>query len=236
MQIEGSVARLPDLQLDRETYLQVKKSMELIGGTWNRKADGFSFQQDPTNLIAQLRGGESRNIKKEFQFFGTPKELAMRLVRMADPKPWHRILEPSAGQGAIVNAIQEIAGAVRVECYELMELNRNILEALPGAYVVGHDFLKNRGKLYHRIIANPPFSKNQDIDHVREMYECLEPGGKIVTLASTSWKAGSQKKQSSFRAWLQNVGAQVIDLDGGTFKESGTDVAATILTITKMNH
>jgi len=37
------------------------------------------------------------------------------------------------------------------------------------------------------IIANPPFSNRQDIDHILTMYEVCEPGGRIVTLSSPSW-------------------------------------------------
>ena len=39
---------------------------------------------------------------------------------------------------------------------------------------------------YDRIIANPPFTKNQDIDHVMQMWNFLKPGGRIVSIMSNS--------------------------------------------------
>jgi 16S rRNA G1207 methylase RsmC len=38
------------------------------------------------------------------------------------------------------------------------------------------DFIENRlnKNYFHKIIANPPFSKNQDVKHILKMYELLE--------------------------------------------------------------
>lgn len=35
--ISNNVVTLPDIQLDRKTYSEVAKKLELIGGKWNRK-------------------------------------------------------------------------------------------------------------------------------------------------------------------------------------------------------
>ena len=78
--IDDKVVRLPDIQLDRKTYCDVAKRLELIGGKWNRKFKGFLFENDPTELLADVQNGEKRNLKKEFQFFETPAELAEKLV------------------------------------------------------------------------------------------------------------------------------------------------------------
>ncbi len=32
--IEGNIVKLPSITLDRKNYLEVKKSLELIGGKW----------------------------------------------------------------------------------------------------------------------------------------------------------------------------------------------------------
>ena len=58
-------------------------------------------------------------------------------------------------------------------------------------------FLKYKDKTYSKIIANPPFTKNQDIDHLKEMFKVLESGGKLVCITSESWVNGNQKKQTN---------------------------------------
>ncbi|WP_407491706.1 DNA methyltransferase family protein [Elizabethkingia anophelis] len=210
------------------------KKLELIGGKWKSgKVQGFVFEKDPTELLYQVSNGEKRNIKKEFQFFGTPDTLANRLVELADLSNYDLILEPSAGQGAIIKAINKVSSAVP-DCYELMDVNVSILNKSNLRFnLMGDDFLKHNGKLYSKIIANPPFTKNQDIDHLKEMYKCLGPGGRLVCITSESWVIGTQKKQIEFKEWLWSVNAEIIDIPRGAFKESGTMVGGKIVIINK---
>lgn len=233
--VEGTTIKLPPDQLDRKLYQDVAKSLELIGGKWKGgKIAGFVFNEDPTGLLSQIAGGEKRNLKKEFQFFGTPDALADRLVELADPKQGHYILEPSAGQGAIVKAIKRYTGSEQIFCFELMPLNQTFLRKLPCAVILGEDFLTSlHSKRFDRIIANPPFAKNQDIDHILKMYEVLKPGGRLVSMAGKHWQISSNKKEKAFRDWLCEVDAEIIEIEAGEFKESGTTVATVIIVINK---
>lgn len=232
--VDGLLVKLPAEQLDRKLYQDVAKALELIGGKWKGgKVQGFVFQEDPSDMLAEIAGGERRNLKKEFQFFATPAGLATELVRIACIGNHDTVLEPSAGQGAIIRAINAVSSVVP-DCYELMELNVKMLAKTGLRYnLIGNDFLKHTGKTYSRIVANPPFTKNQDIDHLLAMYECLGRGGRLVCITSESWVTGSQKKQAEFRAWLEKVGAEVLDIEKGAFKESGTSAGGKIVIINK---
>ena len=232
--VEGTTIKLPDAQLDRKLYMEVAKSLELIGGKWKGgKISGFVFPNDPTDLLSQIANGEKRNLKKEFQFFATPKELARKIVAIANPAPYDEILEPSAGQGAIVEAINAYCSPDIVYCFELMPLNQSFLTEIPNATIIGKDFLEECTRNFDQIIANPPFSKNQDIDHIRKMYECLKEGGRMASIASKHWQISSNKKETDFREWLNDVGAEIIDVEAGEFKESGTNIATCIIAINK---
>jgi len=233
--VEGLVVKLPEGQLERKLYQEVAKALELIGGKWKGgKVFGFVFQTDPTDLLNEIANGEKRNLKKEFQFFATPEGLADKLVDYANLKHHDVILEPSAGQGAIIKAINKATSAVPY-CYELMDVNRIILVKSGLDFtLLGDDFLAhNKKESFTKIIANPPFTNNQDIDHLMKMYDCLMPSGRLVCITSNSWANGSQKKQVAFREWLDNVGAEIEDIDAGTFKESGTMVGGKIVIINK---
>jgi len=232
--IEGNVVKLPNVQLDRNEYLEVKKALELIGGKWKGgKVFGFVFATDPTDLLNQVINGEKRNIKKEFQFFATPEKLADEIVEIAELEHHDTILEPSAGQGAIIKAINKVCECVP-DCFELMDINITILNKSGLRFnLIGDDFFKHNGKTYSKIIANPPFSKNQDIDHFKKMYECLSLGGRLVCITSESWVNGSQKKQVEFKNWLNEIEAELIDIEKGAFKESGTMVGGKIVVVNK---
>jgi 16S rRNA G1207 methylase RsmC len=89
------------------------------------------------------------------------------------------------------------------------------------------------GEVWDRIIANPPFSKNQDIAHIRKMYNSLKSGGKMVSISSKHWRISSGKKEKEFEKWLKEVKAIVKEIPPGEFKESGTMVETLIIMITK---
>jgi len=232
--VEGNVVKLPQQQLDRKLYLEVAKALQLIGGKWKGgKIAGFVFPNDPTELLAQIANGEKRNLKKEFQFFATPDSLADNLVEMADILRGHTILEPSAGQGAIIDSINRKYPGYPVAYFELMEINQTFLRKNPTANFLGSDFLKCSDIKFDRIIANPPFTKNQDIDHIRHMFSCLNRYGILVSIASKHWKISNNKKEKAFAKWLNDLEAEIIEIDSGTFKESGTMIEALIIKIKK---
>jgi len=189
----------------------------------------------PAELLADLASGEQRNLKKEFQFFPTPAGVADKMMEMVGyVTSKHKVLEPSAGDGALIKAICFGVDDLTVDCFELMDLNRKKLSKLKNANLLGEDFLECDIKdTYDIVIANPPFTKSQDIDHIGKMWEVVKPGGVIVTLASCSWTFGSQKKHEQFRNWLNEVNAEQYLLAEGEFKESGTTVQTTLLKIVK---
>lgn len=238
--IVGCFLCLPPVQLDRKLYVEVKTALELIGGKWKtgrNNSGGFIFPKDPTELIAELINGGDQNLKKDYQFFPTPDHLCEKMVILASIQPNDTVLEPSAGQGAIIKAINYHHKDSIVDYYELMPTNRMILEKSDlNCNYLGDDFLKhNTSNKYDVIIANPPFTNNQDIDHLRHMYECLNPGGRLVCITSTSWHRGSQKKHLEFKEWLSDsrLNSSVQFLKEGTFKESGTNIETILIYLEK---
>ncbi len=230
--IVGHVVMLPAIDLERKLYDEVAKALKGIGGKWNRKEKGFVFSSDPTALLGRVQEGEKINIQKEFQYFPTPPELALKMVELADINEDDVILEPSAGQGALLNLI---TGYIHkeVDSCELMEENATILRQKE-YNVVASDFLTyNPEKRYTKIIANPPFASNQDIDHVLHMYELLSPGGMIVTIMSTHFTFSKNKKETQFRKWLKTVEHTLEEIESGAFQKSGTMVKTCLVTITK---
>lgn len=118
------------------------------------------------------------------QLFGTPAPVADRLIARAGIRAGHRILEPSAGTGALLRAINP---ALRAQCYiTAIEIERRLADALRETYspdsvlrhaVIGADFLDARvnphrlpqygiGR-FNRIVMNPPFKGLADVKHVR---------------------------------------------------------------------
>jgi len=236
--VYGNVIKLPDVQLDRQVYMEVKKAFEGIGGKWvGGKVYGFKFNADPTELLEKLAGGDKINLKKDYQFFETPSDIADYVVEMAGLKEEHMILEPSAGHGAMLKAINKIFPGKEVDCYELSPDNRKVLlkeTVLFKAAVLGNDFMTSDLSMrYDRIVANPPFTKNQDIVHIQRMYKHLKHGGRLVSIASKHWEISNNSVETEFRNFLCEVKAEISPLPKGSFKESGTEIATNIIVINK---
>jgi type I restriction-modification system DNA methylase subunit len=240
--IEGNIVKLPVGQLDRKLYQEVSRSLNLIGGKWTSgKTLGFVFQSDPTDLLSQIANGDKRNIKKEYQFFETPENLADKIVELANIEEDSTILEPSSGHGSIINAILRKHPHNFIFYCEKMITNQMILNNKYGdcenvyfLHPLNDDFLEMENTTFDRIVANPPFRNNQDCLHIQHMYNCLKVGGRLVSVASTHWKLSNNNTEKNFREWLLKVGAEEITVEAGTFKESGTMIESTILIIDKV--
>jgi SAM-dependent methyltransferase len=231
--LDGVVLKLPSYQLDRPLYSKVKKMLEGIGGKWNRKAQGFIFMHNPRPLLDRIvKQGATINLKQDFQFFETPAKIAKLMVKYAKIKPGELVLEPSAGRGAIIDHIPKDA---KIFACEIMKPNLQILKS-KDVNILCNDFMSLEERpMFDKIVANPPFSKDQDIDHIMKMYRILRNGGRLVSLSSPSWTFKSFKKSKFFRDFLNRVDAKLIYLPEKTFKESGTNIATIMIIIDKLD-
>lgn len=232
--LENYVLKLPAVQFNKKSYAEAKKWIEEAGGSWQGgKVQGFTFPFNPERVFSILKEGKRCNLQQEYQFFETPADIADWLVMLAGGiHKEDTVLEPSAGRGALIKAIHRACPSVTVECYELMPENREFLHTLGNVILLDEDFTKDSVGSYSKIIANPPFSDNQDIDHVRLMYERLEKGGTLAAITSPHWQFSSEKKCIDFRDWLDKVGGKTFEIGAGEFKESGTTISTMAIVIT----
>lgn len=243
---DGLAYRLPEGQLDRKDYMAVAAKLGLVGGKWKGgKVKAFLFASDARKAVEKLLAGPVVSEKKEFQFFATPADIAYRMAVLLNLQEGNTILEPSAGQGALVKAVRQVQHSLgitqeEIDVFEAMPTNLCFLEEMDGINVLGTDFTDPSATENHRwdrIIANPPFTKNQDIRHILRMMELLKPGGILVAISSEHWTFAQDRESNDFRTlWLDLMARGVASweqLEAGTFKESGTGIRTRLLTYTK---
>lgn len=237
--VEGNTLFLPDRQLDRPTYQAVNKVLVNIGGKWNRKAKGHVFTDgDPAELLNNvLMTGETVDLKKQYQFFPTPRAVAEQMCQMAELDSTCVVLEPSCGKGDLADVVFE-AGVKELVGVELNREMEKHLNGKPYVTFVGVDFLElvradDIDHEWNRIVMNPPFTKQQDIDHILAAYDILSPGGILVSVVSEAPFFWSNKKAIAFREFLDSHGAEMVRLDEGAFKESGTMVRTRLIKLEK---
>lgn len=219
-------------QLDRKMYERTNKVLEAAGGKWNRKAKAHVFDDEAATRVDQIiLSGEVEVPKDEFNFFPSPPAVVDRLMELADVQRGMRVLEPSAGKGAIAYACAD-AGAV-VDCYELMDANFFALAGDARLGLVRHmDFLAQVPEAsYDRVVMNPPFSKQADIKHVLHALPFLKSGGLLVSVMAASVSFRDNKLTQEFRDLIRERGGDMEALPEGAFKASGTMVRSLIVTI-----
>ncbi|WP_051334353.1 DUF3560 domain-containing protein [Bradyrhizobium sp. Ai1a-2] len=174
-------------------------------------------------MRAVLRGGGVQVVVAP-QLFETPPRLAADVVEFAEIEPDHRVLEPSAGTGALLRAIGPAPDKVAVE------INPQLVQALASAPVSGlrihcANFLKcstdELGK-FDRVLMNPPFKDGDDIRHIEHARTFLRPGGRLVAICADGPRQ---------RARLEPIALEYRPLPAGSFKSAGTMVNTALVVI-----
>lgn len=229
---DGTQLRLTG-QLDRDLYTSTNKVLEALGGRWNRKAKAHVFEGDAAELVDEvLLTGSYSKTKQDFGFFETPAEIVQQLLDGAYIKPGMEVLEPSAGHGAIADAIRS-AGAVPT-CCELQD--KNVLVLAKKQHIVRPgDFLQwNPAVIEDRfdaVVMNPPFSRRADIYHITHAAKFLKPKGYLSAVASASVMMRNDKLARDFRDFVRSHFGMIVELPDGSFKASGTMVRTVLITL-----
>lgn len=230
--VEGNVVRITEI-LDRELYLQVNHVLEGLGGKWVRQRRAHVFNLADAGSVRELL--EAVMLTGEYAppeldgYFPTPLGLVAELLAQAGIQHGELVLEPSAGRGAIAEGIRAVGG--KVVTVELREDNRAEL-VRRAFHVAGSDFMTwTPGQLFDKVVMNPPFARQQDIDHVRRAYGFLRDGGRLVAIMAAGVVFRTDRKASEFREWLGERGAIVEPNDPDAFKPSGTSVRTVMVTI-----
>lgn len=232
-------------QLDRKDYEATNKVLVSIGGKWNKKAKAHVFDEPVADVLEPiLLTGTYTRTKQDFGQFDTPVELARTVVGHAQIRPNMLVLEPSAGIGRLVGAVIEASDMdVGVRCYELDpkraaklrerfgEIQVNGRALIP---VVECDFLTRTPlPIYDRVVMNPPFAKQADIDHVMHAFNFLAPGGRLVAIMSASVTFRTNSKTAAFRIFVETQGGFIEPIPELAFKESGTGVNTVMVVMDK---
>jgi hypothetical protein len=218
-------------QLDRKMYDAVNKALDALGGKWSRKAGGHIFTVDPREKITDLLDSGSVKVVKE-GWFPTPLPVVEQMVSVAGGIGG-LILEPSAGEGHIVDALIQMGASIDdIYCVEKNPDRAKVLRD-KGYAVYVNDFmeLEFHKMKFDRVFMNPPFENGQDIEHTQQAFIWLKPGGVLVGIMSESPFFRNDKKAVEFREWFDIHQGRSWELPDNAFKESGTGVKTRLVKI-----
>jgi tRNA1(Val) A37 N6-methylase TrmN6 len=178
-------------------------------------------------LGQSLRTGNAVRVVSAPQLFPTPPAVAARMVSFADILPEHDVLEPSAGTGRLLDAIQTTGAR-----WFAVEINHSLCEALARTYgyedginkrVLQGDFLEmgpDHLGTFDRILMNPPFERGSDIEHILHARRLLKSDGKLVAICANGPRQLTK---------LQPLCDHWEDLPAGTFDATGVRTALLVM-------
>lgn len=240
---DGNIAKITIPDLERDLYEEVNETLNRLMGKWDRSKGGHVFTYEPETAIHAVVHLGYMPEKNPTAFFPTPKKLVDDMFNSLEDIHYFdyrsaehgiRVLEPSAGQGAIAKEIRSRFSNAQIDTVEFLDINQEVLreegfEPFCGSFL---DFNTDYEIKYDLIMMNPPFSIEGDklafATHIEHAYKMLAEYGELVAIAPTGWIHASDKRSKAFREWVE-LGADYEIIEKGAFKESGTMVETCII-------
>lgn len=190
---------------------------------------------------AELRD-DARSLGKSGGFYPTPPTLAAYVVDLARVQPGEKVLEPSAGMGALVEPL--VARGAAVTAIEVSPERAAYLEhvwAPKGVRVGTGDFLAMQPTSpqvpyggFDVVVMNPPFStegrRYTDAEHVAHALSFLRPGGRLVAIMAPGSQGQTVGRRKTLHDLLEGWSASWESVNDKRFRISGTDTPTVILT------
>lgn len=199
------------------------KGLERLRGLRQEHAEASAEMAIERGRFDQIREDGPTVAVSAWQLFQTPAEIAAQMVREVEVEG-RRVLEPSAGLGRIVKAVQ-CRKPSELVCVEVAPQCAEVLYRMDGFRLVQDDFLscdvERLGGLFDVVVMNPPFRLGTDVKHIWRAYEFLKVGGKLVSLCFDG-----VKQNQHLRPWADTWEV----LPAGAFKAEGTKASVAMLT------
>lgn len=193
------------------------------------------FERAKTFYFAQQQRRGRRDQREGVDYYATPEPIGFKMVELADIKPGEKVLEPSAGHGAIARFFPENVNSTIVEP-EMSLLSRAMLaQTNARSEQMRFEDLHVNNK-YDAIVMNPPYGSGGKtaMEHVAKAMKHLRNGGRIVALIPEGPSADKR-----YEAMMEGADAKdfyevaEVKLPTATFGRAGTSVKTRIVVIEK---
>ena len=227
---------------------------EIFDGTWEDRSPGIEGEdvggkENDRNIVSTdsdydrakafyfARGKKTAKNKaaEGVDYFATPEPVGYKMVQWAGLKDGDRVLEPSAGHGAISRFFSPNTDNTIIEPSSRLapqaQMNTDNAKLINGYFEDLHI-----GNKYDAVTMNPPFGTGGKtaIEHLSKAFRHLREGGRVIALIP---RGGMADKR--FTKWYESDEAKNAHMVGEvllpnvTFERAGTKVATRIVIIDK---
>lgn len=193
------------------------------------------FERAKTFYYAQQKNSKRRDQREGQDYYATPEPVGMKMVEWAGIKPGDKVLEPSAGHGAIARFFPDQTDVTMVE--PSYDLSQRAALANGTARIVNSNFedfhVSNK---FDAIVMNPPYGNGGKtaIEHLDKAARHLREGGRIVALIPRGGMTDrrlAQFMESEGAKGLQLVAK--VSMPASTFARAGTGVNTQAIVLEK---
>lgn len=193
------------------------------------------FDRAKTFYYAQQKNSKRRDQREGADYYATPEPVGLKMVEWAGIKPGDKVLEPSAGHGAIARFFPDQTDVTMIE--PSYDLSQRAALANGTAKIVNSNFedfhITNK---FDAIVMNPPYGNGGKtaIEHLDKAARHLREGGRIVALIPRGGMTDrrlAQFMESDGAKGLQTVAD--VSMPWSTFERAGTAVATRVLVLEK---
>lgn len=227
---------------------------EIFDGTWEDRSPGTEGEdvggkENDRNIVSTdsdydrakafyfARGKKTAKDKaaEGVDYFATPEPVGYKMVQWAGLKDGDRVLEPSAGHGAISRFFSPNTDNTIIEPSSRLapqaQMNTDNAKLINGYFEDLHI-----GNKYDAVTMNPPFGTGGKtaVEHVAKAFKHLRNGGRVIAIIPRGAMADKR-----FNTWYESDDAKdahmvgEVLLPGVTFERAGTKVATRIVIIDK---
>jgi type I restriction-modification system DNA methylase subunit len=181
---------------------------------------GNAIADDSFSDDEPAKKSESKEVAKDLQYYPTPQAVVETVLNNINGLLGARVLEPSCGCGRFLDELRK-RGAIATGIE--YDFNRAEQCKAKGHNVLIANFLQAIPQpIYDFVVMNPPFYGKHYAKHVNHALRFLKEGGSLHAVLPVTARYDHGLLEGR---WF--------DLPVGSFRESGTNINTTVLTIRK---
>ena len=217
----------------------VSSEPNLEQGLGGKEGDKSMYTLTPYEFAKSFYWGQQKGRKTELgtDYFATPEPIGFKMVEFADVRSGDKILEPSAGHGAIARFVPEDATLHIIEPSSSL-LARLLVVASPSRTFDGNFEDYYIGNYYNAVVMNPPFGTagKTAVEHFIKGFNHLYNGGRIVAIIPN----GQGEKR--FTDWYESEEANTavlvakIEMPAMFSERAGTGALTSIYIVDKIDN
>jgi hypothetical protein len=202
------------------------------------------YERARTYYFGKQRRTSREKSREGTDFFATPEPIGFKMVEWLDPKPNEKLLEPSAGDGAVARFFPPDTHRTAIE--PSFELTTRLGLVTDAKIIQGTFEDHNLVNKYHGIATNPPFGVGAKtaIEHLAKDVLHLYDGGRISILLPEG--SAAETRFNKFMYGDKDGGAETpekgvkdvyvvadIRLPSVTFERAGTKIRSHVVVLEK---